>query len=287
VAETANSSAPAKVAAIVVTYNRLTLLRECLAAVRGQTRGPDALIVINNSSTDGTAAWLQEQSDLTVITQPNLGSSGGQHAGIKEAYRQGHDWFWCMDDDTIPDIDALEKLLACPKADQEQTAFLCSAVRWIDGSPHKNNPPATIGPREGEVAEAGLATFVSLLVARRAVAAGGLPKLRYFIALDDIEYTDRMSGAGYKGYVVFNSRVLHKTPTNELPDLRSWKRLYQVRNETAWVRGSIARNWKGKLCGIAGIFARELGLVLRGKTSPRVLAWFVRGLFLSNRIDYV
>jgi rhamnopyranosyl-N-acetylglucosaminyl-diphospho-decaprenol beta-1,3/1,4-galactofuranosyltransferase len=72
----------ASIAAVVVTRNRLALLQECVAALRAQTRKPDVIYIIDNASDDGTADWLKGQGDLTVIRQENLGSSGGQYAGV-------------------------------------------------------------------------------------------------------------------------------------------------------------------------------------------------------------
>ena len=42
------------VAAIVVTYNRLEILRQCVEALRAQTTACD-ILVVDNASTDGTA----------------------------------------------------------------------------------------------------------------------------------------------------------------------------------------------------------------------------------------
>ncbi len=65
------------VAAIVVTYNRLELLRQCVEALRAQTAACDILIV-DNASTDGTANWLASQPDLHCRnTGSNLGGAGG------------------------------------------------------------------------------------------------------------------------------------------------------------------------------------------------------------------
>ena len=44
-----------RVAAVVVTYNRRDLLLESLAAVHGQLRPPDTVIVVDNASADDTA----------------------------------------------------------------------------------------------------------------------------------------------------------------------------------------------------------------------------------------
>lgn len=49
-----------RIAAVVVTYNRLDLLKECINSIRQQTRKLDEIIVVNNSSTDGTLEWLNE-----------------------------------------------------------------------------------------------------------------------------------------------------------------------------------------------------------------------------------
>lgn len=52
-----------KVAIIVVTYNRLNLLRDCIASLRSQTYQDSSIIVINNGSTDDTSQWLSAQKD--------------------------------------------------------------------------------------------------------------------------------------------------------------------------------------------------------------------------------
>ncbi len=46
------------VAAVVVTYNRKVLLKECLDALLAQTRPLDSIIVVDNASTDGTRVFL-------------------------------------------------------------------------------------------------------------------------------------------------------------------------------------------------------------------------------------
>ena len=43
-----------RIAAVVVTYNRLPLLQKCIASLRGQTVDCD-ILVVDNASTDGTA----------------------------------------------------------------------------------------------------------------------------------------------------------------------------------------------------------------------------------------
>ena len=99
------------IAAVVVTYNRLELLRQCVEALRTQTSSCDILIV-DNASTDGTDQWLASQPDLHYRnTGSNLGGAGGFNFGMRWAVEAGYDYVWVMDDDTLPQPDALEKLL--------------------------------------------------------------------------------------------------------------------------------------------------------------------------------
>ena len=105
-----------RVAVVIITYNRLELLKKVLGAVKDQTRKADEIIVVNNSSTDGTEEWLNEQEGIFHLKQDNVGSSGGQFAGFKKATEGNFDYVWTMDDDVVPMKDCLAALLH--KADQ-------------------------------------------------------------------------------------------------------------------------------------------------------------------------
>lgn len=43
---------------VIVTYNRLSLLRECVSCVLGQTVPFSHVIIVDNCSTDGTGDYL-------------------------------------------------------------------------------------------------------------------------------------------------------------------------------------------------------------------------------------
>ena len=101
-----------KVNCVVVTYNRLALLRECLAAIEKQTYPIHKVIVIDNCSTDGTEDFLKAYAvrpQFQVIrTEQNIGGAGGFSLGVKTSALGGGDYTWMMDDDTIPSPEALE-----------------------------------------------------------------------------------------------------------------------------------------------------------------------------------
>ena len=75
-------------AVVVVTYNRLELLKECLKQVENQTVPAKRIIVVNNASTDGTAEYLRECKEKnkqyrTITCMENLGGAGGFAKGIQ------------------------------------------------------------------------------------------------------------------------------------------------------------------------------------------------------------
>ena len=124
---------PETVAVVVVTYNRAALLTRMLAGLAGLDRRPDAVIVVDNASTDHTATVLDtaslEQTDLklqVIRPEKNLGGAGGFHAGVETAYEQGYDRIWLMDDDVVPAPNCLDILMAvdedCLMAVREDTS---------------------------------------------------------------------------------------------------------------------------------------------------------------------
>ena len=96
--------------AVTVTFNRKELLKRTIDCLR-KNKPVSKIVVVNNGSTDGTGEWLAKQDDLIVITQENVGGSGGFYTGIEYAYKAGADWIWCMDDDVFPRENCLEELL--------------------------------------------------------------------------------------------------------------------------------------------------------------------------------
>ena len=267
------------ICAVVVTRDRLELLRECLAALRAQTRPPDRILVVDNASSDGTPAFLSGQDDVEVLRlEENAGGAGGFHAGLKRAHDDGAEWAWLLDDDTIARPDALERLLA---HDDPAAILRGSVAVWKDGRLHPMNVPGFAGDGVASFVDAArrralplrTTTFVSLLVHREAVDRFGLPEARYFIWSDDIEYTARVTRGGGRAVLIPASVVEHRTATAHTAASAAGDRFYyHARNTLYMVRG---RSWsvleKGSLLYLLALtslqYIREGGsarVVLRG-----------------------
>lgn len=187
-----------RVCAVVVTYNRKALLRECLTALQAQTRPVDAVLVVDNASTDGTLAMLKEEFPgcQTLPLPANVGGAGGFHDGMKQAYEHGFDWVWLMDDDGRAAPDCLEKLLAQSRPDsvlvplqQNHLGYRYGVCVWngtaveVTGEVIAHKRPLT-----GDY----LFSFVGPLLSKEVIKNAGLPNKDYFIYFDDWEYALRL-----------------------------------------------------------------------------------------------
>ena len=247
-----------RVTAVVVTFNRLALLRECLAALAVQTRAPDRVLVVDNASTDGTAdAVRAEFPAVELLALPeNVGGAGGFHAGMADAHARGADWIWLMDDDTIARPEALAELLAAPEraSGLPRPRILASKAVWTDGRLHPMNANGLTKdtPLFLEASGRGLiplrtATFVSLLVHRDVIDEFGLPLRHYFIWSDDVEYTGRVLRAHHGGYLVPTSVVEHRTKSSYTAVTESEGRFYYHVRNSLWMLRSSAWNVGEKL----------------------------------------
>ena len=234
------------VCAVVVTYNRKDLLRECLAAVTGQTRAPDAVLVVDNASTDGTREMVRAEFLAAELLElpTNEGSSGGFHEGMKAGAARGFDWLWVMDDDTIPNPDALEILLDSRATLDGDPYLLASKVLWTDGNLHPMNWPglgtenfdAFVDGIERSVLRIRSNTFPSLLIKREAIEKYGPPRKGFFIWADDIDFTQRIL-RHEDGYMIPQSVAVHKTKTAHKPWEGKERFYYAVRNGLFILRG--------------------------------------------------
>jgi GT2 family glycosyltransferase len=248
-----------KIAAVVVTFNRLHLLKECVDSIRRQTRTLDEIIVVNNSSTDGTIEWLNRQKDLTVITQENMGSAGGQYTGIKTAFEKRHDWIWCMDDDTEPFNDALEKLI--PKMPSQTLSATAGTVLNDKGNifiEHRGNfalnkintsilqrPVPDTSYYHGDVQRIDFASFVGILINRKAIERIGFPNEDLFIYHDDVEYCLRLKSVG-EMLLIPESKIIHKENSKETYSIQKrflWKSSYRIPLQLEWKTYFRKRNY--------------------------------------------
>lgn len=233
-----------RIAAVVVTYNRIKYLKKCISALQGQTRPLDAIYVINNGSTDGTKEWLDQQNYLIVVHQENVGGSGGFYRGIQEAYKLDFDWIWTMDDDVNPTPTCLAELckyiylnqtgILCPQRIQNGNIYINEVLKFNLSNPFKAlkrelqiNDIIDETPIDIE----GMA-FEGPLISKETIKEIGFPNKDLFIFWDDTDYAYRTILANLKVKYI-PSAILNKedlSTASDAPTLRSWKVPYGLRN---------------------------------------------------------
>jgi glycosyltransferase involved in cell wall biosynthesis len=74
------------VSVIVPVYNREALLADALTSILRQTRIPDQIIVVDDGSTDGSAAIARQFGDrVELVRQSNQGVGAARNQGLKQA----------------------------------------------------------------------------------------------------------------------------------------------------------------------------------------------------------
>ena len=235
------------VAVVVVTYYRADLLARMLAGLEALDRQPDAVIVVDNASSDHTPEVLAAATNagLDVIrTADNLGGAGGFQVGVRAAYDGGFDRIWLMDDDVVPAPDCLDVLLAQDEAcliavreDLRGRLVEKAATRFDLRNPLAIRPKTeSIDSRYAsraampERVPVQNVAFEGFMVRREVVTAIGLPDPTYFIFYDDVDYAVRARRAGYRIWAVRDAVLVRQLDFDQQHDLSGWKGYYMYRN---------------------------------------------------------
>ncbi len=222
-----------RLAAIVVTHNRLAQVRVTVDRLLRSSRVA-RLFVVDNASTDGTGDWLSGLEDprvAVIALAGNSGGAGGFAAGMRAALDHADcDWLVLMDDDARPEPGALT---AFAEADLAGWDAVAAAVRYPadrgGGICEMNRPsrnpfwerggvgrtlrrgrdgyhiPVAFYDHEAGIQSIDVTSFVGFFVSVPAVERFGLPDAGLFLYGDDSLYTLGMRRGG--GRIGFAPRI--------------------------------------------------------------------------------
>ena len=218
------------VAAVIVTHNRVELLRHSLEVVAKQTYPVKHIIVVDNGADPAVAALVNSIAGERGVYTPsrtNLGGGGGFAYGFLTALALGADAVWCADDDGRPEgpevlktlIDAasrheLEQVspVVCNADTPERLAFpLRRGLEWrryrselID----PENPEDNLLPSIASL-------FNGALISAYAMERIGVPDYRLFIRGDEVEYHRRLVRSGLPFGTCLTTAYLHPDGSDE------------------------------------------------------------------------
>ena len=267
--------------AVVVTYNRLTLLQRLLARLV-QLDQLAEILVIDNASTDGTREWLAAPGPFgergpvvhhrTLAT--NTGGAGGFHTGLQWAIARDADLIWLMDDDGIPDPDCLELLLARDGAfdfwgpavlAEQDPERLCFPIRLPGTSRVVHDMDRVRAAAHGGLIADVVIPFNGVLLTRELVQRIGLVREEFFIWGDDVEYLWRARAAGARIATIVEARFLHPA-TDDLGTPMAWRRTTYNHSPSDLKHYCMARN---NLVNLLDYYGAGHGFAFMAKT-----AWF-------------
>ncbi len=133
-----------RVAVIIPAYNEAANIAMVVSEINQTKLSPYQLtaVVVNDSSTDATAAIASKMDCILLDLPVNLGIGGAVQTGFKYAYSQKFDFALQLDGDGQHPAHEIQKLLEAQKA---QAADVVIGSRFID----KNGFQSTLGRRMG------------------------------------------------------------------------------------------------------------------------------------------
>lgn len=251
---------------ILVNYNGWEDTVECIRSLKKSTYTDYEILVVDNGSTDDSAARLRELAgDRVVLLEAgdNLGFSGGNNVGIRYAQAHGAEYILLLNNDTLVTPDTLERLLEAAKRHDDGaviTAKILYASRpeviWYAGGRFDGRTGRTehTGIHETDVGQYDTekrVSFISgccMLIPAAVLDNVGPMEEDYFLYCEDLDYCCRIAEAGYSMVYAPAAVVYHKVSasTGQASDTVTY---YTVRNKCRILGRYIApgNRWMAKV----------------------------------------
>ena len=218
-----------RVSIIIVTWNALSLLKQCLPSVAA-TEYPDLEIILaDNASTDGSADWVAATfPEVKIVRHPeNWAFSRGNNAALPHATGRyilllnndvevPPEWLQPLVDvmEAEPDVAAVQpKLLQYDQRDHFEYAGGAGGFLDRFGYPFtRGRLFFTLEKDDGQYDDArdvDWATGAALLLRRAALDDVGLLDERFVMHMEEIDLCWRLRRRGYRVRVEPKSRVYH------------------------------------------------------------------------------
>lgn len=251
---------------LIVSYNRLELLKEVLMQYENLSEFPEKLLIVDNNSTDGSKEflrnWLEKKEKYkkeVIFLDENTGGSGGFYQGFKSIRdsKEKYDWIYVADDDAIPEKDIFKKFreILSTEKNIEKIGAICSKVLnngKIDLVHRRNiNKNNSVNMFSEEIYNqkyfylngfSYVGTFLNIEV----LSTVGLTKKDYFIWYDDTEHSYRISKK-YRIKCYPELEVYHNTGT-DLNSNINWKNFYGIRNKADMLKNHFNKIVYFKYC---------------------------------------
>lgn len=203
-------AAPLSLFVVIPVHNRRAYTMRCLGGLEAQTRSDFSVIVVDDGSCDGTAEMVRSAFPRAVLLtgDGSLWWTGATNWGIAYALGRGATHILCLNDDTAPAADLIERLIetAVRFPDALNGASFCDAAtgqpcfrgeraRWLTAGARSLLHEAA-GQRIVEVTHApGRALLIPRAVFER---IGSFDAAHFPQSGADYDFTHRARRAGFR-----------------------------------------------------------------------------------------
>jgi GT2 family glycosyltransferase len=287
------------VAIVIVVWNGKDDTLECLRSLARDTYPNKRVIMVDNGSTDESAAEVRVAFPETIVleTGKNLGFTGGNNVGIRHAVEAGFDYVFLLNNDTIVETHALSELVAAAEANP-RLGVLAPVIHyydapddiWFAGSRLELSSGAawhdnSCQPKRDEAPyEVPWATGCAMLIRGGLIHEMGGFDDRYYLTWEDVDLSIRVRKAGFTVAAVPAARIYHKGGRSgrRMPESQHY---YAVRNSLLLVRKH--REGLGYWNAARRIVVYSMVRCWRiCRSEPRELARYVRTTF-AGIIDHL
>lgn len=213
------------IAVVIVNWNGRRFFERCLSALAAQTRAPDAIIVVDNGSTDDSVAYLRQAWPAVEVIPlgRNAGVAAGNNVGIEAALEAGATHVLILNSDAYLAPDALERLVqaldgragwaATPKilysADPRRIWSAGGDFEWWKGVARDRGTDQLDAGQFDQPDDVDYANTCCLLVRREAFERTGMMDEAYFMYFDDSDFSARLRRNGGRILYVPTAHVRH------------------------------------------------------------------------------
>lgn len=254
-----------KVAIVILNYMRADDTIECVESILNNDYKNYHLILVDNYSRDDSVVKLKKRFPETDIftTGENLGYTGGINFGIRKARSLKPEYILLLNNDTIVEKTFLTELVnsmeTFPEAaaagglilaeHDRRTVWYAGGrlVPWRGLAVHNHKGKNYEDLQLKSIHPVSFITGCMIMFRSGKLDEAGSQDERFFMYLDDIEYSARMQNKGFRLLFNPNSKIYHKV-LNETEN--PFKLYYSVRNRLLL----ISLSWKGLTRRSASIY---------------------------------
>jgi len=230
---------------VLVNYNGLKFMPECIASLDDQDYPLIRVVVVDNASTDGSREWLATLPPRIekIFLDENTGITGGNNAGMKKCLELSCDEVLILNNDTILESDTVNCLVRA----RAPGRLLTPRIYLYDAPGVLNNyfgdfdflrgisVQRFYGQKDSDESsspcEGTLASTCSLMVPAEAIGRVGFMDDQFFMYFDDVDYVSRAVQIGYRVKYVPDAMMLHREACSSGGELVGPLPLYyQTRN---------------------------------------------------------